>query len=388
MLLRSGTASGVDHPHPTGPSESGLRIAQIAPTYERVPPHGYGGTELVVHLVTEGLVRRGHEVTLFATGDSSTSARLVAVAPRRYRYGADDEGVRHAEHVHLSNVQEAFREAAEGRFDIVHNHAGIEGLVLAAWSATPVLTTTHGAWAPEAVRVWDAYPWHHHQLSANQARAYPERGRLRPVHHGIDVARIRGRTAPSGPDAPLVFLGRFSPLKGPHVAIEVARRTGRRLLLAGKVDGGDREWFESTVAAAVDGDRIRLVGEVDEPAKTELLGQAAALLFPIAWDEPFGLVVAEALSAGTPVVAFGRGSVPELVDHGRTGFVVDDIDEMVAAVRAIGSLDRAACRADAERRFSVDRMLDELLERYAEAIALGPTGPLIGSTASLTAGGV
>jgi glycosyltransferase involved in cell wall biosynthesis len=362
-----------------------MRIAQLAPTYERVPPHGYGGTELVVHLVTEALVRRGHEVTLFATGDSLTRARLEPTVPRPYRYGADDDGLRHAEYVHLANAQAAFRAAADGRFDLVHNHAGIEGLVLAAWSTTPVLTTTHGAWAPEAAAAWDAYPWRHHQLSAKQAGTYPMRGRLAPVHHGIDISRIAPRIEPDPDDAPLVFLGRFSPTKGPDVAIEVARRSGRRLLLAGKVDGGDREWYEATIAPRIDGDRIRLVGEVDEPAKATLLAGAAAMLFPIAWDEPFGLVVVEALAAGTPVVAFGRGSVPELVDHGRTGFVVDDVDAMVDAVGRIGALDRAACRAAAEDRFTVDRMIDDLLDRYRETIEAGPAGHVIGTSPAIAA---
>lgn len=363
-----------------------MRIAQLAPTYERVPPHGYGGTELVVSLVTEALVRRGHEVTLFATGDSITAARLEAVAARPYRYGADDDGVRHAEVVHLANAQAAFRAAAEGRFDLVHNHAGVEGLVLAAWSATPVLTTTHGAWAPEAGPAWAAYPWRHHQLSAHQAATYPDRGRLAPVHHGIDVARIPPRLTATAPDAPLVFLGRFSPTKGPHVAIEVARRTGRRLLLAGKVDGGDRDWYETAVAPLIDDQRIRAIGEVGEPAKARLLGEAAALLFPIAWDEPFGLVIAEALAAGTPVIAFGRGSVPELIDHGRTGFVVRDVEAMVAAVDRVGDLDRTACRADAEERFSIDRMVGDLEDRFHETIELGPAGPVLAGLAPLAVG--
>jgi glycosyltransferase involved in cell wall biosynthesis len=355
-----------------------MRIAQLAPTYERVPPRGYGGIELIVHLVTEELVRRGHDVTLYATGDSETSARLSSVIPWPYRYGADDQGVRHAEYPHLANVQAAFADAAEGRYDLIHNHAGLEGVVLAAWSDTPVLTTTHGAWTPEALATWDRYPWRHHQVSANQAATYPAHGRLAPVHHGIDLSRFRPRISRSSAESPLVFLGRFAPAKGPEVAIDVARRTRRPLLMAGKVDGGDREWFERDVAPLVDGERIRIVGEVGRAGKAELLACAAALLFPIVWDEPFGLVVVEALASGTPVVAFRRGSVPELIDDGVTGFLVDDADAMADAVGRVDRLDRAACRVTAERRFSVERMVDDLLSRYEETIALGPNEPIVG----------
>ena len=359
-----------------------MRIAQLAPTYERVPPHTYGGTELVVSLVTDGLVRRGHDVTLYATRDSLTEARLEGPVDRPYRYGADDDGVRHAEHAHLANVQAAFRDAVDGRFDVIHNHAGLEGVALAAWSRTPVLTTTHNVWTEVGTAIWDLYPWAHHQLSAAQATGYPARGRLAPVHHGIDLARYAARTTPSGSDAPLAFLGRFSPSKGADVAVDVARRTGRRLLLAGKVDQGDRAWFETQVEPHVDGECIRLVGEVDEPAKASLLAEAAALLFPIAWDEPFGLVVVEALAAGTPVIGMRRASVPELVDHGETGFVVDDADAMVRAVGQLDAIDRAHCRRVAERRFGADRMVDDLEDRLSEAIDLGPTGAILGPEAS------
>jgi len=358
-----------------------LRIAQLAPTYERVPPHTYGGTELVVSLVTEGLVRRGHDVTLYATRDSQTDARLEGPIARRYRYGADDDGVRHAEHAHLANVQAAFRDAVDGRFDVIHNHAGLEGVALAAWSRTPVLTTTHNAWTDVGASIWDAYPWAHHQLSAAQAAGYPARGRLAPVHHGIDLTRYVPRMTPSPADAPLVFLGRFSPAKGADVAVEVARQTGRRLLLAGKVDSGDRPWFETNVAPLVDGERIRVVGEVDEPAKARLLADAAALLFPIAWDEPFGLVVVEALAAGTPVIGMRRASVPELVDHGETGFVVDDAEGMARAVGHLDDIDRERCRRVAERRFGMDRMLDELESRMRETIERGPTNRILGPEA-------
>lgn len=341
-----------------------MRIAQLAPVYERVPPERYGGTELVVHLLTEALVRRGHDVTLFATGDSRTSARLVSVTPRPVRYGATS-GLRHAEYVQLANVQACFREAATGRFDLVHNHAGIEGLVLAATSSTPVLTTNHLPYVPETASIWAAYPWFHHALSAASSATFPAVGRLPPVHHGIDVETYPFADRGSGY---LLFLGRFAPNKGPDVAIEVARRTGRRLVLAGKVDAADEAFFGSSVAPAIDGRRVVAVGEVDAAEKRRLLRDADALLFPISWDEPFGLVMVEALATGTPVVAFRRGSVPEIVEDGETGFVVDDLEAMVRAVGRIGELSRERCRRAAETRFSVGRMVADYERLYAHVV--------------------
>ena len=361
-----------------------MRIAQLAPTYERVPPATYGGTELVVHLVTEALVARGHDVTLFATGDSRTSARLHAIAERPYRYGADPD-VRHAELVHLANAQAAFREAERGEFDLVHNHAGYEGLALAAASATPVLTTTHLDWVPEAAAIWDAYPWAHHQLSAAQAARFPVRGQLPPVHHGIDVGAIVPRLDGPG-DGPLLFLGRFTPTKGPDRAIEAARLAGRPIVLAGKVDAADAGWFESTVRPLVDDDRVVLAGEVDGARKARLLAEASGLLFPITWDEPFGLVVVEALAAGTPVIGFRRASVPELVEDGVTGFVVDDVAAMADAVAHLPELDRRACRTAAATRFTVDRMVDDLLDRYATTVRAGRSEPSTASAGLAIAG--
>jgi len=345
-----------------------MRIAQLAPTYERVPPVAYGGTELVVHLVTEELVRRGHEVTLFASGDSVTGARLVAVTPRPYRRGAGAT-LAHPEHVHLLNARACFRAAAEGAFDIVHNHAGVEGLVLAETSTTPVLTTCHMAYVPETAPAWDAYPWFHNAPSAASAATFPARGRLAPIHHGIDVAR---RPFGARGEGYLLFLGRLAAVKGPEVAIEVARRSGRRLVLAGKIDPEDRPYAESAVLPAVDGDRIRFVGEAGPADKARLLAGADALLFPITWEEPFGLVIIEALAAGTPVVAFARASVPELIEDGLTGFVVPDADRMVEALDRLGEIDRAHCRRVAEERFSVERMVDRYEATYRAILSGAP----------------
>ena len=346
-----------------------MRIAQLAPTYERVPPRTYGGTELIVALVTDELVARGHEVTLFATADSRTRATLRSVVREPVRYGDPAAGLRHAEYLQLANAQAAFRAAADGAFDLVHSHAGIEGLVLGATSATPVISTMHNPFVPETGPIWDAYPWFHHAVSAASAATFPARGALAPILPGIDL----GGFAYGEPTAeePLLFLGRFSPAKGADRAIEVARRTGRRLILAGKIDAADADHVRTAILPHLDGDRIRYVGEVDATTKRELLRGASALLFPIEWDEPFGLVMVEALASGCPVIGFRRASVPEVVEDGRTGFVVDDLEAMVTAVGRIGEIDRRACRASAEARFTVARMVDDVERMYRTVLATG-----------------
>jgi len=354
-----------------------MRIAQLAPTYERVPPIGYGGTELVVHLLTEALVRRGHEVTLYAAGDSSTTAELRSVTPVAQRYG-DPDALRHAEHLHLANAQACFVDAVEGRFDVIHNHAGLEGMVLAATSTTPVLTTNHNAYVGETAAIWDRYPWYHHAVSNAGTEHLPASGRLAAIHHGIDVGSFRFGAEGRGY---LLFLGRFSPVKGAATAVEAARRSGRRLLLAGKVDPLDADHFSAEIEPWIDGETIRLVGEVGGDEKLELLAGADALLFPIDWEEPFGLVMVEALASGTPVIGFDRASVPEIVGHGETGFVVDDIDGMVRAIRQLGSISRRACRRAAETRFGVERMTIDYEQAYEAIIGAGPAGRIVGQTA-------
>jgi glycosyltransferase involved in cell wall biosynthesis len=341
-----------------------MRIAQLAPTYERVPPAAYGGTEHIVHLLTEELVRLGHDVTLFASGDSETAARLRSVTPHAVRYGDSSNGLRHAEYLQLANAQACFLEASEGAFDIVHNHAGIEGLALAASSRTPVLTTNHNPFVPEVQSIWDAYPWTHHALSEASAANFPTRGALPPIHHGIDVDSFRFGERPEGY---LLFLGRFSPEKGGARAIAAARAAGRRLVLAGKVDTADVDHFATAIEPYVDGDRIRYVGEADFATKRQLLARADALLFPIDWNEPFGLVMIEALASGTPVIGLRRASVPEVIEDGVTGFVVDDVDSMVAAIGRLGEIERRVCRGQAERRFNVGRMVDDY-ERHFETV--------------------
>ena len=354
-----------------------MRIAQLAPLYEPVPPEGYGGTELAVHQITEELVRRGHEVTLFASGDSQTSARLVASIPfalwsaegrRRWPTpaAAQVEEERH--------VEACLARAAE--FEIVHNHAGLEGMEAAARSPVPVVTTHHLAFEPGQRPVFDRYPWAHHALSAAAARTFPTRGQLPPIHHGIDIASYPFNQRSDGY---LLFLGRIVPEKGVEYAIEIARRAKRELVIAGVVQEKAAEYGERMVAMA-DGRQIRYVGEAGPAEKRRLLGGADALLFPIVWDEPFGLVVIEAFASGTPVLAFAAGSAPELIEPGQTGYLADPgpdplapgggVDRLASAVALVGGLSRRRCRDEAERRFTVERMVDDY-ERTYEAVLSG-----------------
>jgi glycosyltransferase involved in cell wall biosynthesis len=356
-----------------------LRIAQLAPTFERVPPAAYGGTELIVALITDELVRRGHDVTLYASGDSETRAELRSIAARAVRYGEVVDGVRHAEYFQLVNAHACYMDAAEGEFDIIHNHAGLEGLVLGATSTTPVLTTNHNPYVPMTKPVWDAYPWAHNSLSAASAATFPEDGAVEPIHHGIDVETFPFGERPTGD---LLFLGRFSPEKGAARAIEAARLAGRRLVLVGKVDAVDAAHFAEAIEPQIDGDQIRYFGEADATQKRQLLADARALLFPIEWDEPFGLVMIEAMACGTPVLGFRRASVPEVVEPGVTGFVVDDLDGLVRAIDRADGLDRRACRRRAEQRFGVGRMVDDYERTYAEVIDRAAAGPrLVGQGA-------
>jgi len=348
-----------------------MRIAQLAPTYERVPPRTYGGTELVVHLLTEELVRRGHDVTLFATGDSVTGGQLRSITPTPVRYGeSTEDDLRHAEYLQLANAQACFLAERRGEFDIVHNHAGIEGMVLSDASRTPVVSTQHNPFLARTQPIWDAYRWFHHAVSRASAATFPRRGSLAPIHHGIDVASFDV----GDPQGYLLFLGRFSPAKGADRAIEAARQAGRRLILAGKIDANDADHAREVIEPSLDGDRIQYVGEADAETKRRLLAGADALLFPIEWDEPFGLVMVEALASATPVIGFRRASVPEIVDDGRTGFVVDDVEGMVEAIGRLAEIDRLACRRSAEQRFTVERMVDDVEAMYEAVVGTIPVG--------------
>jgi len=338
-----------------------MRIAMISPLEMRVPPVAYGGTELVVSLLTEELVRRGHDVTLFASGDSVTSARLVSVCPSFLRGSGRDAGI-----LNMMNVVSCLEQA--DKFDVIHNHTCFEGLATAGLVRAPMLTTLHGNLNGDWQELFSFYKGWYNTISYSAKTLLPEKGRFAGViYNAIDVKSYPFNGGTHEPF--LLFLARISHEKGPHLAIEVARKTGRRLVIAGNVHPTDEEYFRTMVMPGVDGDQVKYVGEADYHRKRELLAQAYCMLAPITWQEPFGLYFIEAMACGTPVVVFNRGSAPEVVCHGETGFVVDDLDEMADAVDRIYQIDRRRCREYVEERFDVPRMADDYLGAYEQILS-------------------
>jgi glycosyltransferase involved in cell wall biosynthesis len=349
-----------------------MRIAQVAPPFERVPPRNYGGTERVVHTLTEELVRRGHEVTLFASGDSETTARLAPVVDQALWHR--DPPFEDMAPFWSLVIGKLWRRIDE--FDVVHSHLDCFGFPFARAAARPVVTTLHGRLdLPELQPIYREFA-NVPLVSISQAQREPVAWAnfVATVYHGIDLDELVLRDQPGGY---LAFLGRVSPTKGLDVAIRVARRVGMPLKVAARLplpDGyvpdarRDWEYYQRVVEPLLDGPGVEFVGEVGGDEKCELLADAAALLFPISWPEPFGLVMPEALACGTPVIAFRRGSVPEVLAHGRTGFVCDDEDGMVEAIGRLGELSRAECRAEAERRFSPAAMANGYERVYEQLL--------------------
>ncbi len=347
-----------------------MRIGVIASVAHRLPPRSYGPWEQVASTLTEGFVARGHEVTLFASADSVTTAHLHATAPAGYEEDDRvDAGVAGALH-----DAAAFERA--GDFDVLANHFDFRPLTYSRLVDTPVVTTVHGFSSEAVVAVYRAYDDIAHYVAISDANRHPDLHYAATVHHGIDTAAFTPVTTPGGY---LLFLGRIHPDKGTHLAVEVARRAGLPLVIAGIVQ--DERYFRDAVEPLVDGAAVRYVGPVGPAERDRLLGGARALLHLIAFSEPFGLSVVEALATGTPVVATALGSLPELVRDGVTGFLVapgpDEaavVSRAVAAVGRLDRIDRAACRADAVARFSADRMIDAHLAVFSDVLA-GRTAP-------------
>lgn len=342
-----------------------MRIAQVAPLYEAVPPTGYGGTERVVAHLTDALVRQGHDVTLFASGDSRTSARLVPITERALRGTNDwpDPAMPHV--LAMERVAAAARE-----FDVIHFHVDTLSLPYARRLATPSLLTLHGRLdLPGLPAFFSEFHDDTRLVSISNAQRtpLPTLPWLATVYHGVDPNLFPFVAEPQGDY--LVFVGRISPEKRPDRAIEIARRTGMRLKIAAKIDAADREYFATTIAPMLTEPHVEFIGEVGDDGKGELLGNARALLFPIDWPEPFGLVMIESMATGTPIIAMRCGSVPEVVDHGVTGLIVDDVDGAVAAVEEVERLDRRAVRRRFEQRFSADRMAADYVRAYELLLA-------------------
>jgi glycosyltransferase involved in cell wall biosynthesis len=349
-----------------------LRIAQLAPLYERVPPRLYGGTERMVSYITEELVRRGHEVTLFASGDSRTSARLVPCCDQALRLSGKPQLGASFQLAMLAQAYDNDRE----RFDLVHSHIDYWSFPFSGITGTPTVTTMHGR-----MDVEDLHPVYQHfpqaaivSISDSQRLPLPNLNWVATVYHGLprDLLRFNPR-----PGQYLAFIGRISPEKRPDLAIEVARRSGIPLKIAAKVDVVDREYFETVIKPLIRPPHVEYIGEVNDVEKSEFLGGARALLFPIDWPEPFGLAMVEALACGTPVIARPYGSVPEVMKPGVSGIVADGIDEMVAAVHKVESLPREQCRAYFEERFTVEKMVDKYEQVYARLIGSKQTAPRI-----------
>ena len=337
-----------------------MKIAQIAPLQESVPPRLYGGTERVVSYLTEELVRQGHDVTLFASGDSITSARLLPFCDRALRL---DPRVKDPLPYHIVML-DAVREMAR-EFDVLHFHVDVLHYPLIRDFVDRTVTTLHGRLdLPEIRRLYSVFSGAPVvSISFDQRRPMPPVNWAGMVYHGLPRDLLRFNPAPRG--GYLAFVGRISPEKRPDRAIEIAARVGAPLKIAAKIDRVDQDYWEERIKPMVDAcPNVEYIGEIDERRKAQFLGDAAALLFPIDWPEPFGMVMIEAMACGTPVIAFRCGSSPEIVDDGVSGYLVDSIDEAVSAVRRIGGLNRGAARAAFEARFTIDRVARDYLAIY------------------------
>ena len=325
----------------------------LAPISWRTPPRHYGPWELVTSLLTEALVARGVDVTLFATRDSQTAGKLAGLCPRPY---SEDPAI-DAKVWEMLHVAHVFERA--GEFDLIHNQADFVPLAFSRLVETPVVTTIHGFSSDRILPAFKAYEDRGHYVAISDADRHPDLRYAATIHHGIRLEDFP--FDPNGGDD-LLFFGRIHPDKGAAEAIVAARRAGRRLVMAGIIQ--DQTYHDKHVAPALDGGAVVYRGTLGGTARTQALGSVCALLHLINFAEPFGLSVVEALACGTPVIASNRGSMPELINHGVTGFLVDGIDQAVDAIGRIGDIDRAACRAAVSARFTVDRMADRYCDLY------------------------
>ncbi|HEY9891731.1 MAG TPA: glycosyltransferase family 4 protein [Candidatus Sericytochromatia bacterium] len=341
-----------------------MRIAQVAPLWERVPPPAYGGIELVVGLLTDELVRRGHEVTLFASGDSISLAKLESVHPRALRL---DSNVREYGIYEMLQMSRVYEQASE--FDIIHSHMGCVALPYGNLVKTPTVHTLHGIFTPDNEKMF-THARRQPYVSISDAQREPrlDLNCVATVYNGIDLSTYDFYPEPQDPPY-LAFLGRISPEKGTHLAIEIAKRSGWRLKMAGKVDVVDVDYYEQQIKPHIDGKQIEYLGETDHEQKSALIGGAVATLFPITWREPFGLVMIESMAAGTPVIAMALGSTTEVIAHGKTGFLCNNVDEFVEAIDQVAQLNRNDCREHVSKHFSVQKMTAGYEAVYQQVLA-------------------
>ena len=339
-----------------------MRIAEVAPLFESVPPAAYGGTERVVSYLTESLVQQGHEVTLFASGDSHTRARLVPVVPRSLRL---DPAAPDWLMWHSVMVDRVFEQARD--FDVIHFHIDFLHYALARRCATPCLTTMHGRLDLPDLRALHAHFSSHPlvSISDSQRRPLSNANWCATVHHGVPATLYRFHERCGDYFA---FVGRISPEKRVDRAVEIALACGKPLKIAAKVDVADRAYFEREVRPLLAHPLVEFIGEIGDTGKNDLIGNARALLFPVDWPEPFGLVMIEAFACGTPVIAYDCGAIGEVMQHGVTGFVVTNQGEAIAAAHRIETIDRRRCREVFERRFTADKMASRYVQVYQALI--------------------
>ncbi len=338
-----------------------MKIAVIAPVWVRVPPEQYGGIELVVNLLVEELVRQGKDVTLFATGDAVTSAPLRYIYPEAVGFASGHQSFPE------THVAWAFSQAAE--FDLLHNHAQVAGIAMARLIKTPVVTTLHNNYfIPENPVFFEQNKANQFfvPISNAQKREIPGLNFTRTVYNAIDVSKYPFQEKK---EDFLLSLGNLWEVKGHDTAIAVAKQLGMKLIIAGKLDPKGEEFFHTKIEPEIDGEQIVFEGQITQERKMELFSKAKAFLFPIRWEEPFGLVMAEAMACGTPVIAFRHGSVPEVIVDGETGFIVDTAAEMAAAVGKVDTIAPAACRARVEAAFSPKKMAEGYWEAYTEVLS-------------------
>lgn len=340
-----------------------MKIVQIASFEERVPPVKYGGTELVASNLTEELVKRGHTVYLIASGDSKTKAKLLPIFPKSIRMLPESENMKMRDALKFMGVGRILDILKNLDADIVHNHLGWRLLPFSNVINKTIVTTLHGPLDVEyQSKVYEKFKESNFiSISKNQKEPLPDLNYVGTVYNGIDIKKFSFRNEPGNY---LAFLGRMSPEKGPAQAIQAAKKSGVKLKMAAKIDANDKDFFEKEVKPLIDNKNIEFIGEIGPKEKSDFLKNAKALLAPIQWREPFGLFFTESMACGTPVIAFRNGSVPEIIEDGKTGFIVEKIDEMAEAIKNIDKIDRKKCRERVERYFTSEKMTDGYEEIY------------------------